>query len=198
MKAKITKEVVDGAKPAAADYWIWDTSLKGFGLRVTPAGAKTYWVQYRMGGRGSPTRRYSIGKHGSPWTPDKARSEAKDKLEEVRKGIDPAAADRAREAKRFTVAELADRYLDQHVEPKNKASTAKEFRRLVETIIKPRLGSLAAHSPWPTSAAAISRPCNTDSARLRGRRTLSWPWPGRCSASPSYGASGRTAQTPAG
>jgi hypothetical protein len=50
--------------------------LKGFGLKVSPAGSKVYLVQYRLGGREARTQRYTIGKHGSSWTPDKAREEA--------------------------------------------------------------------------------------------------------------------------
>ncbi len=143
MRAKITKRTVDEAAPAAADYWIWDTTLKGFGLRVTSAGAKVYWEQYRMGGRGSPTKRLSIGRHGSPWTAEQARGRAEEVLAEVVRGLDPVAAAQARDAKRFTVAERADRYLEQRVDMKSKPSTAKEFRRLVEKVIKPRLGTLA-------------------------------------------------------
>jgi hypothetical protein len=51
MQAKITKRIVDGA----ATYLIRDTEVKGFALVVTPAGAKSYAVDYREGsGRGSP------------------------------------------------------------------------------------------------------------------------------------------------
>ena len=58
MKAKLTKREVDAAKPASKDVLVWDTELKGFGLKVTPAGAKIYLIQYRMGGRGARVQRY--------------------------------------------------------------------------------------------------------------------------------------------
>jgi integrase len=61
---------------------------------VTDKGAKSYLVQYRIGGRGSPTRRVTIGRHGSPWTPDSARSRAAELLEQVRRKIDPFEAER--------------------------------------------------------------------------------------------------------
>src|SRR5260370_25762606 len=78
MQAKITKRAVDGVGPRVATYLVRDTEVKGFVLVVTPAGAKSYAVDYRAGsGRGAPKRRLTIGKHGSPWTPRKARSEAK-------------------------------------------------------------------------------------------------------------------------
>jgi hypothetical protein len=78
MQAKITKRVVDAAQKQSATYLVRDREVKGFVLVVTPAGAKSYAIDYRAGsGRGAPKRRLTIGKHGSPWTPETARAEAK-------------------------------------------------------------------------------------------------------------------------
>ena len=71
MRAKITKRMVDATEPGENDLFVWDTDLKGFGLKVSPAGSKVYLIQYRLGGREARTQRYTIGKHGSPWTPDR-------------------------------------------------------------------------------------------------------------------------------
>ena len=75
MLAKITKRAVDALHPNGADQFLWDTDLKGFGLKVTAGGNKVYILQYRKGGRGAPTRRVTIGRHGA-LTPDQARKEA--------------------------------------------------------------------------------------------------------------------------
>ena len=72
--SKITKRVVDAAAPGDRDTFLWDGELKGFGLKVTPAGRKVYIAQDRLPGRS--TQRFTIGRHGSPWTPDGARAEA--------------------------------------------------------------------------------------------------------------------------
>jgi hypothetical protein len=72
MLAKITKRSVDALKPGSTDCFLWDTELKGFGLKVTPAGSKVYILQYRKGGRvrgdgatqtnrWHPTKRVTIG-----------------------------------------------------------------------------------------------------------------------------------------
>jgi ribosomal protein L16/L10AE len=93
MQGKITKRVVDAAQQQSATYLVRDGEVKGFVLVVTPAGAKSYAVDYRAGsGRGAPKRRLTIGKHGSPWTPETARIEAKRLLAEVAAGRDPATA----------------------------------------------------------------------------------------------------------
>jgi len=93
--AKITKRAVDEAKPGASTVFIRDDQLRGFGLKISSTGAKSYFVEYRLpGGREAPKGRVVIGRHGSPWTPDMARREAKSLLEGVRKGVDPIVSKR--------------------------------------------------------------------------------------------------------
>src|SRR5260221_13910722 len=92
MTVRITKRVVDAAIPTGRDQWLWDGEVKGFGLKVTPTGQKIYVVQYRTGGRETTARRFTIGKHGSPWTPETARQEAIRIKAEVAQGGDPAGA----------------------------------------------------------------------------------------------------------
>jgi hypothetical protein len=72
VKGKITLKSVNGMQ-SNGNTFLWDTTVSGFGVKLTGAGDRIYLVQYRMGGRGSTTTRYTIGKHGSPWTPDAAR-----------------------------------------------------------------------------------------------------------------------------
>jgi len=67
--------------------FLWDGELKGFGVRVTPSGLKSFVVQYRNGeGR---SRRIVIGRYGI-FTVEQARIMAREKLLAVAKGIDPA------------------------------------------------------------------------------------------------------------
>src|SRR6266513_5606436 len=142
MRDKITKRSVDALRPAAdgSEAVIWDTEVKGFGVRAQRGGSKSYIVHYRAGtGRGAPLRKVTIGKHGSPWTPDMARSEAKRLLGLVESGIDPGADKLARQ-EAPTVSELAERFLAEHADAKRKASTAAEYRRLLDRIILPALG----------------------------------------------------------
>jgi hypothetical protein len=113
---------VDAAEFHSATYLLRDSELKGFVLVVTPGGAKSYSIDYRTrSGRGSPKRRLTIGKHGSPWTPETARLEARRLLAEVAAGRDPAAA-RREERNALTFSELIDLYLAEGASHK-KAST---------------------------------------------------------------------------
>jgi integrase len=137
--AAITKRTIDTAAPADRDRFIWDGEVKGFGVKVTPAGAKVYIVQYRTGGRGSPTKRVTIGRHGTPWTPEQARREAKRILGEVAGGRDPGAARQA-ERVSLTMTALIRAFLAEHVEPKRKPRSVVEYRRLFHKLILPELG----------------------------------------------------------
>jgi hypothetical protein len=59
---KLTKRIVDAIEPdSSRDVFAWDRELRGFGLRVKPSGARTYFIQYRNSeGR---TRRLVLGSH---------------------------------------------------------------------------------------------------------------------------------------
>ena len=136
---RITKRAVDAARPKAADSYLWDDELSGFGLKVTPAGAKTYLIQYRFGGRKGRTRRVTVGRHGV-LTPDQARARAKTLLGEVAAGRDPADL-RAKAKGSLTFAAAVKEFLGQHADAKLKASTAGEYRRLIRLYLPKHLKS---------------------------------------------------------
>ncbi len=132
---KLTKRNIDALKPAAARFTAWDTDLKGFGLRITPGGERVYVLKYRIAGE---QRWFTIGRHGSPWTPDEAREEAKRLIGDVAKKIDPAAQRRAdREA--MTFGALCDLYLAEGVAHKKPSTIAADKGR-IEHHLKPLLG----------------------------------------------------------
>ena len=113
--AKITKRTVDEAKPAAGVVLLRDDELRGLGLKVTPAGVKTYFLEYRLpGGRGAAKGRITIGKHGSPWTAETARRKALSLLAMVRNGVNPMLA--KREARHAATSLAFDAYAASFVE----------------------------------------------------------------------------------
>jgi len=141
MAKRLSLSVINGAESQERDYFIWDGDLKGFGLKVCSGGRKAYVCKYRLGsGRNAPTRRMTIGTHGSPWTPDQARKRASQILGLVAHGEDPATAKQA-EKMVLTVAQLCDRYLE-HGAATKKASTLATDRGRIERHIKPLLGRM--------------------------------------------------------
>lgn len=141
MRGKITKRAVDAlrASASAEEIVLWDDQIKGFGVRVRAGGAKTYILHYRAGkGRAAPLRKVTIGKHGSPWTPETARVEAKRLLGQVVYGGDPS-IERATEKMAITIAELCDLYLEEGVAHK-KRSTLRNDKSRIEHHIKPLIG----------------------------------------------------------
>jgi integrase len=144
MQGKITKRAVDSlAASGSAEAVLWDAEVKGFGIRARESGGKSYILHYRLGtGRGAPLRKLTIGKHGSPWTAETARAEAKRLLAEVAGGRDPAMARQA-DRKALTFDEMIDLYLAEGVGHK-KPSTLKADCGRIEHHLRPLLGKLRA------------------------------------------------------
>src|SRR5262245_60628784 len=128
MKAKITKRTIDQFVAGERDVVLWDTEIKGFGVRCRRSGAKHYFLKARVGGR---QRWLTIGRHGSPWTPDTARTEALRLLGLRAVGRDPA-NERDRRKVGATLADLGERFLREYAAKHCKPRTAEEYRRAVE------------------------------------------------------------------
>jgi integrase len=72
---------------AKLDGWLWDRQCVGFGAR-RQRNSVFFYVRYRLNGAQIVK---SIGRNGSPWTCDTARTEAKRLLGIVASGVDPFA-----------------------------------------------------------------------------------------------------------
>jgi integrase len=105
-RGKITLKSLEGLQPRKI---IWDGQLKGFGARRS-FDSISFILMYRT--REGRQRFYTIGKLGSPWSPERARDEALKLLYEVRAGKDPA-ADKVNARKGETVADLCKSYLEE-------------------------------------------------------------------------------------
>jgi integrase len=137
MQQKLTKRLIDSLSAAPKDNFLWDLDVTGFGLKITPKGRKVYIVQKRLNGR---LRRFTIGQHGAPWTPDIARAEANRILVSISSGVDPNEEKRKAEAD-LTIAELCYLYVKEGCGTK-KASTLATDRGRIERHIKPLLGNM--------------------------------------------------------
>ena len=46
-----TERIIREAKPSPKTRILWDATVKGLGLRITPKGVKSYILNYRIHGR---------------------------------------------------------------------------------------------------------------------------------------------------
>lgn len=134
-RIRITKRVVDALKADGLDRFLWDSDVLGFGLRISPIGKLVYILQYRFEGR---QRRFKIGPHGSPWTPETARSEAQSLLGKIVDGIDPQ-QEKISERKELTLVDLSEIYLTETLFTA-KESSIQQARNNIENHINPLLG----------------------------------------------------------
>lgn len=130
---RITKRIVDATEPNIKDTYIWDTEIKGFGLKVTPKGRKVYIVQYRVGKR---TRRVTLGVHGT-LTSEQARQLAKLNLGQASSGVDPA-HERDKANADYSIEGLFEAFEESYLSIRVKPDTAKDYRRVFEHYIFPR------------------------------------------------------------
>jgi len=126
---KLTKRIVDTQKSKDKTYFVWDSELTGFGLKILPSGKKTYLIQYRMGGRSKRTRRMTIGPHGV-LTTEQARGQAKLYLGQVATGTDPA-SEKDKEKAALTVEHLLGQFFVEHVEVKLKKLTQENYEAVI-------------------------------------------------------------------
>ena len=88
-KARLTTRIVADARPRDRRHIVWDEELKGFGVRVSPGGVKSLFVQYRTGEgrRTDRNRKLTLGRHPG-LSPGAARKQAQALLGRARDGRD--------------------------------------------------------------------------------------------------------------
>jgi integrase len=162
----IAVRTVQALKPGET---IWDAghreAVKGFGAR-RQRGDPVYVIKYRVFGR---QRFVTIGRHGSPWTPDKARREAKRLLGLVADGKDPQAEKiEARAKAADTLGSVADDYL-KHAKKKQKPRSYAETERHLLTNWKPLHSVSVFHLRRRQVAARLSE-IETERGRVTAAR----------------------------
>ena len=122
------------------DTVFWDRELTGFGVRVYPSGGKVYVAQAR--GPEGP-KRVTVGRHGV-LSAEQARQRAALIIARVKAGESPVPEPLAtRQAGGPTVADLAERFLEEYAAVRYKPATLAWTRTMVQRFIMPELGKLA-------------------------------------------------------
>ena len=127
------------ALKVARDTVFWDRDLTGFGVRVYPSGGKVYIAQAR--GPDGP-KRMTVGRHDVLHA-DQARQRAALIIARIKAGEEPVPLPLAARANGGpTVADLAARYLEEHVEVRLKPNTQRQARGVLHRHILPALGKM--------------------------------------------------------
>jgi integrase len=168
MRGKITKAAIDALR--SGDI-LADTEIKGFVARRLRSGVVTYNLRYRVAGR---QRWLALGIHGRI-TPDKARKLAKQRMGEVAHDRDPAgerqaARANAIEAKANTVDALLNAFLQRHV--RGKLRTAKEYERIFDKYVRPRIGTKPIHDLRRRDIVAMLDAIEDENGPVMADRTL--------------------------
>jgi integrase len=154
---KLSKPVVERLPiPAKGQALYWDKTLRGFGVRVTPEGKRTYIVQHRVAGR---TVRVTVGQHGHLMT-DEARRQAQGKLGQLATGIDINGQRKLARVKAATVKEVFAQF--RAARTRNKPATMDSYERTLELYAKDWLSR-----PW----TSISRDMVLERHRSVGDKT---------------------------
>ncbi len=150
---------------------------RGFGVRVTAAGARAFILNYRLRGR---EHRFTIGAWPD-WSALKAVREARNLRQRVDRGENPL-EDRAQPPETKTVSNVLDdfvtRYVRNNDRPLRSADTIESaFNRLV----KPRIGKLGVYEVRRSHIAEMldriedeNGPVMADRTRAFLRKALSW------------------------
>lgn len=135
MASKISQRTVKNlAAPKAGSRIMWDSEIKGFGVRITAAGVASYILDYRIHGR---HRRYTIGRHPE-WSSEAARSEAAALKPRISKGYDPL-HEKQMARTEPTINDLAEEYKER---VKKRPGSLRNDREMLAGIILPKLGKL--------------------------------------------------------
>ena len=128
-------------RPGPVTWTFSDPTTPGLALRITPAGKKTYYFVYRMGGRGSKSQWIKLASFQDlPLI--RARERARDYRNKRDKGIDPAVALREAGNRGQTVAQTAEKFMDEYA-PKNLSEKSRiDYRDSIDNHIVPRLGEV--------------------------------------------------------
>jgi integrase len=121
--------------PSHGQVIIKDDEIRGFGVRVTAGGARSFVLGYSVNAR---ERRFTLGAF-PVLTTAMAREKARKLRQQILDGIDPM-AERQAEREAPTVDELCARY-DEDYLPRKRPSSVQQDRSRMRRHIRPALGA---------------------------------------------------------
>lgn len=128
---RINKSAVDQAvAPQGKDQEFYrDDHLKGFALRVTASGVKSFVVETLINKK---VRRITLGKYGQ-LTAEQARKEAMSLLGRIARGENPIAEKKLQKVKAITLQQAFDDYLQARKSLKH--TTIADYKRVLQQVM---------------------------------------------------------------
>ena len=146
-KTMLTERIIRDAKTDGSIRIIWDSQIKGLGLRISTKGTKSYVLSYRINGR----KRIATLARASEISLKRVRELAGDQLVRIRMGeLDPL-ANRQEAQQAPTVADGLRRFFDEFVpariemgrlSPRTVTDYRKQARRYIESLGKLKIGDV--------------------------------------------------------
>ena len=153
--------------PAQGNQIFYDTQLRGFGVRVTAKGLRSFILNYRLRGR---ERRLTIGRYPE-WTVNAARKRAAEVRCQVDAGLDPL-GERQRANEAPTVREMFERFERDYL-PRLATKTQHDYKSAFRRRIFPRMGSMKVADVTFSDCEAMHRTISK-TAPMAANRTVAY------------------------
>ena len=154
--------------PAKGNRITYDSSVKGFGIRITAAGARAFVLNYRRRSD-ALERRFTIGAFPD-WSVSAAREEAKRLKRLIDGGADPVGEHRE-QVHAPTVNDLCDRFEEEHL-PRKRATTQADYTSMLRVHVRPTLGKRKVASVEFSDIDALHRAITKRSGPYRANRVV--------------------------
>ena len=142
---------------------------RGFGVRVTAGGAKSFIINYRIK---RDEYRYTIGSYPD-WSALQAVREARNLRQRIDRGENPL-EDRKRLPTTNTVGGLLDEFVERYVEKEAKLRTAFPIKRAFDQLVKPSIGKIGIYELRRSDVAQMLDEVADERGLVMADKTLAW------------------------
>jgi integrase len=142
---------------------------RGFGVRVTASGAKSFIINYRIK---RDEYRYTIGSYPD-WSALRAVREARNLRQRIDRGENPL-DDRKRLPTTNTVSGLLDEFVERYAEKEAKLRTAYPIKRAFDQLVKPSIGKIGVYELRRSDVARMLDKVADERGLVMADKTLAW------------------------
>ena len=179
MPTKLNEQVVRSLPAPKSGNKVWyfpgatlqgKQAPRGFGVRVTAGGARSFVMNFRVKGR---EHRYTIGAFPD-WSVVRAVREARTLRERIDRGENPLDARKPVPAM-ATVASVLDDFIARHARNKSHPlRSADEYEKTFKRLVKPRIGKLGIHELRRSDIIGLLDAIEDNNGPVMADRTLAY------------------------